>query len=57
MKELFISSWSGHNFNLGLRAETEDVWLSADLCSLVAPPKGGPADIELACVMHAAQDV
>ena len=29
---------------LGLRAEAEDLGLSADLRSLVAPPKGGPAD-------------
>lgn len=34
----------GHNISLGLRAEAEDLGLTADLRSLVAPPKGGPAD-------------
>ena len=34
----------GHNLSLGLRAEAEDLGLSAELRSLVAPPKGGPAD-------------
>ena len=34
----------GHNISLGLRAEAEDLGLTAEPRSLVAPPKGGPAD-------------
>ena len=31
----------GHNLSLGLKAEAEDLGLSADLRSLVVPQKGG----------------
>ena len=37
-------SLPGHNLSVGLRAEAEDLGLSVDPHSLVAPPKGGPAD-------------
>ena len=39
----YYSQLPGHILGLGLRAETEDLGLSADLRSLVAPPKRGPA--------------
>ena len=39
----------GHNLSLGHKAEAEDLGLSADPRSLVAPPKGGPADIFPGC--------
>ena len=35
----------GNNLSLGLRAEAEDLGLTAEPRSLVAPPKGGPADL------------
>ena len=42
-----INYFLGHNISLGLRAEAEDLGLSAELRSLVAPPKGGPADLRI----------
>ena len=42
-----INYFLGHNLTLGLRAEAEDVGRNADLRSLVAPPKGGPADCNI----------
>ena len=35
----------GHNLSLGLRAAAEDLGLSAEPHSPVAPPEEGPADI------------
>ena len=34
----------GHDISFGLRAESEDLGLSADPRSLVAPTQEGPAD-------------
>ena len=47
-----INCFLGHNISLGLRAEAEDLGLSANPRSLLAPSKWGPAVISISCSLE-----